>query len=72
MTRENPFAPLLAEDPRDRGCAATFERLDEYVELEVRGHDAAGRLPDVAAHLRACTACGQDHEALLALVGDGP
>jgi hypothetical protein len=72
VTHENPLRALLDEDPRDAGCAAAFERLDEYVEIEVRGEDAAARLPDVAAHLRACAACDQDRESLLALVRRRP
>ncbi|MGH8572711.1 MAG: hypothetical protein ACREX8_09065 [Gammaproteobacteria bacterium] len=59
---------FLAADPVDAGCDAGVPVLDEYVELELAGHDAALRFPGVAEHLRSCPACRADHDGLLAAV----
>lgn len=45
-------------------CEECFERLDEYVELELEGVDADARIPGMRAHLTGCPACREDHEAL--------
>jgi hypothetical protein len=45
-----------------------FERLDEYVELELRGEPADERIPGLRAHLEGCPACHEDYESLRALV----
>lgn len=59
---------LLGHPGRDPGCDAVFELMDEYAELRAGGEDAARRLPEVAAHLRDCTACREDVEGLEALL----
>ncbi len=48
-----------------------FELLDEYVDLELAGHDADARLPGVRAHLEGCPACQEDHASLRDLAGEG-
>ena len=54
----------------DVGVAAQcFERLDEYVELELRGADADERVPGMRAHLAGCPACAGEHQSLRALLG---
>jgi hypothetical protein len=50
------------------GCDECFERLDEYVELELSGADAEAAVPGMGAHLEGCPACREDHDSLLALV----
>jgi hypothetical protein len=49
-------------------CDECFERLDEYVELELRGEPADERIPGLRAHLEGCPACHEDYESLRALV----
>jgi hypothetical protein len=49
-------------------CEECFELLDQYVDLEAAGADAAAALPGVTAHLAGCPACHEDHESLHALV----
>ena len=56
---------LLAANPADCGCDATFENVAQYVELELAGADAAAQFPHVAAHLHACAACRLDHDGIL-------
>jgi hypothetical protein len=52
-------------------CEECFEQLDRYVELEQRGADADAAIPGMRAHLEGCSACGEDHRSLRALVRTG-
>jgi hypothetical protein len=60
---------LLGPSGPEIGCEECFERLDEYVELELAGGNAGARLPGFKAHLDGCPACREDYESLRALVG---
>ncbi len=66
MNDPMPLEFFLVTDPRDVGCAETFECIDAFVELTLDRRDAAGRYPGVAVHLSACTSCAQDFQGLLA------
>ena len=65
MTDKPTLNELLAADPSDPGCEGGFEILDQYVELELNGEDAAARFPGLAAHLRSCPDCRLDHDGTL-------
>ena len=45
-------------------CDECFERLDEYVELELRGVGADHELPGMRPHLEGCPACREEYESL--------
>jgi hypothetical protein len=45
-------------------CEECFERLDEYVELELQGRRADEQIPGMRAHLEGCPACREDHDSL--------
>jgi hypothetical protein len=60
---------LLGPTGPEVGCDECFDRLDEYVELEVAGRDADAALPGLGVHLDGCPACREEHESLRALVG---
>ncbi len=49
-------------------CDECFEKLDEYVELELQSADADDRIPGMRAHLEGCPACHEDYDSLHALV----
>ena len=49
-------------------CDECFEKLDEYVELELEGAQADDRIPGMRAHLAGCPACREEHESLRELV----
>jgi hypothetical protein len=68
MNHGSSLDKLLATDPADAGCDATFALLDVYVEVELAGQDPRSRLPGLAAHLRSCQACQADYQGLLAAV----
>jgi anti-sigma factor RsiW len=59
---------LLGPDGPEVTCEVCFDRLDEYVDLELAGEDADARLPGMRAHFAGCPACREDHESLRALV----
>jgi hypothetical protein len=63
---------LLGPREYEVGCDECFELIDEYVELELAGLDAAVRLPGVRAHLHGCPACLEEHDALLELARGTP
>jgi hypothetical protein len=65
MTDKISLDELLRADPTDPGCDAGVEIIDEYVELELAGKDAAAHYPGLAAHLRSCPACRLDHHGIL-------
>jgi hypothetical protein len=75
MTRPDDdtlLARLLGPAEPEILCDECFERLDEYVEAEVRGADADAAVPGMRPHLAGCPACSEEHDSLLALVrGDG-
>lgn len=63
---------LLGPAEPEVSCDACFEQLDAYVDREVLQGDAAQAMPGLAAHLRGCPACAEEHESLRAfVVGQG-
>jgi anti-sigma factor RsiW len=58
---------LLGPEGPEVSCEECFERLDEYVDAELAGHDPEQDVPGMAAHLAGCPACREDHESLRAL-----
>ena len=63
---------LLGAAGPEIGCDECFERLDEYVELDVRGADPAAAVPGMRPHLEGCPACREEYESLRALVSAEP
>jgi predicted anti-sigma-YlaC factor YlaD len=59
---------LLGPTGPDIGCDECFERLDEYVELELQARDADAAIPGMREHLAGCPACREEHESLRALL----
>ncbi len=49
-------------------CDECFEKLDEYVELELHGAQADDVIPGMRAHLEGCPACREDYASLRELV----
>jgi len=49
-------------------CDECFEKLDQYVELELQGQPADERIPGMRPHLEGCPACHEDYESLRELV----
>jgi hypothetical protein len=62
---------LLGPSEPELLCDECFERLDEYVELELEGAHAHEGIPGMRAHLEGCPACREDYESLRELVQEG-
>jgi anti-sigma factor RsiW len=63
---------LLGPEGPEVSCEVCFERLDEYVDLELAGADADASIPGMRAHLDGCPACREEHESLRDLAaGEG-
>jgi hypothetical protein len=65
--RNDSLRALLGPTDPQVSCEECFERLDEYVELELEGADVEARVPGMRAHLDGCPACREEHESLRAL-----
>jgi len=46
-------------------CSEVFAKLDEYVEREVRDHEASKVMPLLREHIDICPDCCEEYEALL-------
>jgi len=49
----------------EASCTEIYNCLDEYVEKQVHGKDAAKLMPLVREHLDMCGECCEEYEALL-------
>ncbi len=73
--REHPphdnLERLLGPAEPELLCDECFEKLDEYVELELDGAPADERIPGMRAHLQGCPACSEDYNSLRDFVRSG-
>ena len=69
---DNTLKRLLGPAALELLCDECFERLDEYVELELQGAQADDRIPGMRAHLEGCPACHEEHDSLGELVQSEP
>jgi hypothetical protein len=67
-TYDNKLKRLLGPAEPELLCDECFEKLDEYVELKLRGEPADERIPGMRAHLEGCPACHEDYDSLRELV----
>jgi hypothetical protein len=56
---------IMTAHPDEIGCDECYEQLDRFVELTLAGKSAAEALPLVQDHLKRCTPCHEEFEALL-------
>ena len=59
---------LLGPAGPEATCDECFDQLDVYVDRELLHGDAEQTMPTLAAHLRGCPACAEDHDSLRAFV----
>jgi hypothetical protein len=59
-----PLDRVLGPSEPEVLCDECFEKLDEYVDLELEGKPADELLPGMRAHLQGCPACHEDYESL--------
>jgi hypothetical protein len=56
---------LESAHDENMSCGELYEKLDEYVELELDQKDAAEIMPLIREHLDFCPDCCDEYEALL-------
>jgi anti-sigma factor RsiW len=71
MNDDNTIKRVLGPSQEEVLCDECFEKIDEYVELEVRGEAADAAIPGMRPHLEGCPACHEEYESLSALVRAG-
>jgi hypothetical protein len=64
--RDHLLRRLLGPAGPEVTCEECFDRLDVYVEVELRGGDPGAAVPGLRAHLDGCPACREDYESLRA------
>jgi hypothetical protein len=55
----------LSTRPDEVGCETCYDKLDQFVEMELDGKDASQALPLVRRHLELCGGCNDEYKALL-------
>jgi hypothetical protein len=69
---EQAIDRLLGPADAEVSCDECFAQLDAYVDREVLVGDAEQVMPALAAHLRGCPACAEDHDSLRRFVLQDP
>ena len=68
QTGDRTVERLLGPSEPELLCEECFEKLDEYVELELRGEPADERIPGMRPHLSGCPACHEEYDSLRELL----
>jgi hypothetical protein len=68
MSQDDELRRVLGPEGPDIGCDECFDRLDEYVELELANRDADAAVPGMRTHLEGCPACKDEWHSLRALL----
>lgn len=71
-TDHNTLKRLLGPAEPELLCDECFEKIDEYVELELQGANADELIPGMRPHLEGCPACHEDYDSLRELVQNEP
>lgn len=58
---------IFATQELEIDCPSSFESLAQFVDLEIRGREAAKLLPHVWRHLQLCSDCRDMYEGLRAV-----
>lgn len=45
-------------------CSECFDLVSHFVEMEISGEDAVGRMPQLKQHLEQCATCREEYETL--------
>ena len=65
---EETIKRLLGPAEPELLCDECFEKIDQYVDLELEGAAADEKIPGMRAHLEGCPACHEEYESLRELV----
>jgi hypothetical protein len=55
---------IYATRDNEISCSECFDRVSRFVDLEVSGQDAAGKMPELQQHIDQCPACREEYETL--------
>jgi len=66
---DNTIRRLLGPPEPEILCDECFEKIDHYVELELRGDPADEKIPGMRSHLDGCPACLEEYDSLRELAG---
>jgi hypothetical protein len=64
---DNLIERLLGPAQPEILCDECFEKIDEYVDLELAGANPDTAIPGMRPHLDGCPACSEEYESLKAL-----
>jgi hypothetical protein len=64
QTNDTTIKRLLGPSEPELLCDECFEKLDEYVDLELRGRAADEEIPGMRPHLDGCPACHEEYQSL--------
>ncbi len=67
-TTDRTIKRLLGPAEPELLCEECFEKIDQYVDLELEGATADERIPGMRPHLDGCPACHEEYESLRELV----
>jgi hypothetical protein len=62
--RDSTIRGVLGPAEPELLCDECFEKLDVYVDLQLRGEPADERIPGMRPHLDGCAACRDEYESL--------
>ena len=68
--RETTLKRLLGPAEPEILCDECFEKIDKYVDLELRGADADAAIPGLRPHLEGCPVCAEEYDSLRVLAAD--
>ncbi len=68
QTHDKTIKRLLGPAEPEILCDECFEKLDEYVELELQGRAGDDQIPGMRPHLEGCPACNEEYESLRELI----
>ena len=71
-TGDKTLGRILGPAEPELLCDECFEKLDQYVELELQGRAADERVPGMRAHLDGCPACHEEYDSLRELARGEP
>jgi hypothetical protein len=71
-TSDETLKRLLGPAEPELLCDECFEKLDQYVELELEGRAADELIPGMRPHLEGCPACREEYDSLRELVRNSP
>ncbi len=62
---KNMLRAILNTREEEMACGECFEKLDQFIEMKLKGKSPEEAMPMVRAHLNKCKDCREEYEALL-------